>query len=87
MGMYGDGITINTPGAAYVGGQHITIANNYVDCSNSSGSSSSGFGIDIAGGYFITVQGNVLYNCRNQGIHIEQIEAHQHRGQYRRHDR
>ncbi|WP_426449058.1 right-handed parallel beta-helix repeat-containing protein [Paenibacillus sp. S-38] len=80
----GDAIEINSPiqmmgvnrepfDAAY----NISIHGNYISCPPEQSSSvNAGFGIGIAGGTYISITGNVIANCRQQGIHIEDNASH-----------
>lgn len=84
LDIYGDAIEINSPikqmgvnrepfDSAYA----IIISGNYISCPPGLGTSeNSGFGIGIAGATRVSITGNVIDNCRQQGIHIEDYASH-----------
>lgn len=72
INIYADGIELNHPSSApYTSaGYDITIQGNYISCPNGTGAT-SGVGIGLAGVTRVSIVGNVIRNCRWQGIHIE----------------
>jgi hypothetical protein len=76
----GDAIEINNPGTHNLGTQfcqHAVIFGNIIRFKTPAveDSSSSGFGIGLAGVLDFSVIGNVIHNCRQQGIHVEDYSA------------
>ncbi|SCW52055.1 parallel beta-helix repeat (two copies) [Paenibacillus tianmuensis] len=82
--IYGDAIEINSPikqmgmnREPFDSAHAIIISGNYISCPLGLGTSeNSGFGIGIAGATRVSIVGNVLDNCRQQGIHIEDYASH-----------
>jgi hypothetical protein len=62
-----DAIEINLPSGNF---PYINISDNVIR-NYDSGSASSGFGIGVAGGKHVSISNNVVNNCGQQGIHVE----------------
>lgn len=72
VGIGGDAIEFNHPSGSAPTCRGFRVAHNHIQCDTSTGgTTSTGFGVGVAGVADITIVGNTIYGARREGIHIE----------------
>lgn len=71
-----NGVDLNHPGTAGVGADRVTITGNYFNAPRNTTApgavlENSGIGVSVAGATDVSIASNVFFECRNQGVHVE----------------